>query len=92
MRVVDSLAVAITGAGALSAAIVLARTRSGVLALGVLLDLFTAAGLVRLTGPPNLARTATAALVILIRHVAVYGLGVTRRADVAAVARPHLGR
>lgn len=81
MRVVDSLAVAITGAGALSAAIVLARTRSGVLALGVLLDLFTAAGLVRLTGPPNLARTATAALVILIRHVAVYGLSASRRSD-----------
>ncbi len=87
MRVVDSLAVAITGAGAMSAGIVLARTRNGVLALGVLLDLFTAAGLVRLTGPPNVARSVTAALVILIRHVAVYGLLASRRSDRGTATR-----
>lgn len=88
MRAADQLAVAIAGAGVLSAAMVLTRTRNGVLALGVLLDLFTAAGLVRLTGPPDVARTATAALVILVRQVAVYGLAVSRRLDRAAAAQP----
>lgn len=79
--VADSLAVAVTGGGVLAAALVLARTRSPVLALGVLLDLFTAAGLIRLTGPPDLQRTATAALVILIRHLAVFGLTTGRRSS-----------
>ncbi len=79
--VADSLAVAVTGGGLLVAALVLARTRKPVLALGVLLDLFTAAGLIRLTGPPDLQRTATAALVILIRHLAVFGLTTGRRSS-----------
>lgn len=79
MRAVDQLAAAVTGAGVLSAAIVLAHTRNRALALAVLLDLFTAAGLLRLTGPPNVTRTGTAALVILIRHVVGYGLAASPR-------------
>lgn len=80
MRAVsDPLAVVVTGAGFLIAALVLARTRKPVLALSVLLDLFTAAGLIRLTGPPSLQRTATAALVVAIRHLAVFGLSAGRR-------------
>jgi len=84
VRAVDQLALAITGAGALSGAIVLVRTRDAAQALGVLLDLFTAAGLVRLTGPPDVGRTATAALVIVIRQVAGYGLALRRRGSVRA--------
>jgi len=86
--VADALAVAVTAAGFLAAALVLARTRRPVFALAVLLDLFTAAGLIRLTGPPNLQRAASAALVILIRHVAGYGLLLSRRSGAAAAARP----
>ncbi len=88
MRAVDSLAVVVTGAGVLAATFVLARTRRPVLALGVLLDLFMAAGLIRLTGPPDLQRTVSAALVILIRHVAGYGLSTSRRSRPAAAPRP----
>lgn len=88
MRTVDSLAVVVTGAGALAAALALARTRSPSLAVSVLLDLFTAAGLIRLTGPPSAQRTAAAALVIVIRHVAGYGLALSRRSSYSAVARP----
>ncbi len=75
----DQLALAVTAAGALSGAFVLARTRQVGLALGVLLDLLTAAGLLRLAGPPSVQRTAAAALVVLIRHLAVIGLTAARR-------------
>jgi hypothetical protein len=84
---VDSLAVVVTGGGVLAAALALARTRDPVLALGILLDLLTAAGLLRLTGPPDAARAAGAALVVLIRHVAGYGLSL-RRGPRPGVAGP----
>ncbi len=78
----------VTGAGVLAAALVLARTRSPFLAVSVLLDLFAAAGPIRLTGPPSARRTAAAALVIVVRHVAGYGLALSRRSSSGTVARP----
>lgn len=74
----DALAVAtataaalVAAAGLVAASAMLARTRSALQALPVLLDFLLAAGLLRLVGSPTWAALATAGLVVLIRHVVV---------------------
>jgi hypothetical protein len=67
-------ALLVTAAGLIVATLALARTRQIPLSLAVLLDFFTAAGLLRLVGPPTWARLATVALTIAIRQLASRGL------------------
>jgi uncharacterized membrane protein len=63
----------VTG-GLLAAALALAVTRKVRLAIAILLDFLTAAGLLRLAGTPDWSRLATAALIIVIRQLASWGL------------------
>jgi hypothetical protein len=67
-------AVLVTAAGLVVAALALAKTRQIPLSLAVLLDFFTAAGLLRLVGPPTWSRLATVALTITVRQLASRGL------------------
>ncbi|OMQ14318.1 hypothetical protein A7K94_0217495 [Modestobacter sp. VKM Ac-2676] len=55
-------------------ALTLAATRRPALALGVLLDLLLAAGLLRLAGEPDWQGIATTAAIVLLRHLASAGL------------------
>ncbi|SEK64959.1 Protein of unknown function [Blastococcus sp. DSM 46786] len=57
-----------------SGGLALAVTRRPALALGILLDLLVAAGLLRLVGDPGWRTVATVAIVIAIRHLVTYGL------------------
>jgi hypothetical protein len=70
----ESLALACTAAGLLAGLVVMARTGKGLLALAVALDLWTAAGLLRLAGPPSWARLAGAAAIIALRQLLGLGL------------------
>ena len=67
-------ALLVTAAGLVVAALALARTRQIPLSLALLLDFFTAAGLLRLVGPLTWSRLATVALTITIRQLASHGL------------------
>lgn len=64
--VVDVLALAVTTAGLVAAALVLAVTRRPLFALVVLMDFLLAAGLLRLTGPTGWPATVTAAAVVAL--------------------------
>ena len=64
----------VTGAALVSAAIALAATRRPAPALGVLLDLLVAAGLLRLVGDPGWTALASAAVIIALRHLVGSGL------------------
>ena len=64
----------VTGAALVSAAIALAATRRPALALGILLDLLVAAGLLRLVGDPGWTALASAAVIIALRHLVGSGL------------------
>lgn len=76
----DGLALLVAAGGLVAAALVLGRTRRVAVALPVLLDLLTAAGLLRLAADPDLRRLLAAALVVSVRQLASLGLGVARRA------------
>jgi hypothetical protein len=71
-------AVLVTAAGLVVAALALAKTWQIPLSLAVLLDFFTAAGLLRLVGPPTWSRLATVALTITVRQLASRGLRATQ--------------
>ncbi|WP_347057004.1 hypothetical protein ABC795_09880 [Blastococcus sp. HT6-30] len=64
----------VAGAALVSGLVTLAATRRPALALGVLLDMLVAAGLLRLVGAPSWQALATAAVVIGLRHLVGYGL------------------
>ncbi len=64
----------VTAAALVSAAIALAATRRPALALGILLDLLVAAGLLRLVGDPSWTALASAAVIITLRHLVSSGL------------------
>lgn len=64
----------IAAAALLAGLLALAATRRPALALGILLDMLVAAGLLRLFGDPSWRAIATVAIVIGIRHLATYGL------------------
>ena len=68
------VALAVTAAGLLAAAAVLAATRQPLFALKVLLDFLLAAGLLRLTGQPGWAALATAAALVAVRRLVGVGL------------------
>ncbi|WP_205347111.1 hypothetical protein [Pseudonocardia broussonetiae] len=84
-RLVDAAAFLVVAAALVSAAVVLIRTRDGRRALPVLLDLLTAAGLIRLAGPPSWPVLATTAIVIVLRRLLTAGL---RSASASAVRPP----
>lgn len=71
---VDQLALLVTAAALLSAALALLVTRRPRAALPVLLDLLMAAGLLRLAIDPDLRRAAAAAALVALRHLVVFGL------------------
>ncbi|MGY2084085.1 DUF1622 domain-containing protein [Blastococcus sp. SYSU DS0539] len=64
----------VAGAAVISALVALGATRRPALALGILLDLLVAAGILRLIGNPGWQSIATAAAVIALRHLVGYGL------------------
>jgi hypothetical protein len=72
--IIHDAALLCTVAGLMVGALTLVRTRQLPLSLAVLLDFFTAAGLLRLVGPPTWSRLATVALTITIRQLASRGL------------------
>ncbi len=83
------LAVGVTALALVAGAVALAATRRPALALGVLLDLLLAAGLLRLAAEPTWASLATAAAVVLLRRLIGAGLRAGGRAfSAAVVARP----
>jgi hypothetical protein len=65
----DLAALLVTGAALLAAAVVLATTRQVRQALPVLLDLLTAAGLLRLAGTPSWTALLVTATIIALRHL-----------------------
>jgi hypothetical protein len=71
-------ALLITAGGLVVAVLALATTRRFSLSLAVLLDFFTAAGLLQLIGPPTWPRLATVALTITVRQLAGHGLRATQ--------------
>jgi hypothetical protein len=72
-RVLDAGALLLTAAALIAAGIALAASRRPRAALSVLLDLLTAAGLLRLAAEPDWHRLLTAAAVVALRHVIVLG-------------------
>jgi hypothetical protein len=72
--IIHDAALLVTAAGIVVGGLSLAKTRQIPLSLAVLLDFFTAAGLLRLVGPPTWSRLATVALTITIRQLASRGL------------------
>ncbi|MGY2066091.1 hypothetical protein [Blastococcus sp. SYSU DS0619] len=78
----------VAGAAVVSALVALAATRRPALALGILLDLLVAAGLLRLAGDPGWQAIATAAVVIALRHLVGYGLRLGARSWEARGPRP----
>jgi hypothetical protein len=72
--IIHDAALLVTAAGLLVGGLALAKTRQIPLSLAVLLDFFTAAGLLRLVGPPTWSRLATVALTITVRQLASRGL------------------
>ncbi|HEY6744350.1 MAG TPA: hypothetical protein VI357_01400 [Mycobacteriales bacterium] len=83
--VLDAAALLVTGAALTAAAVVLAVTRRPRQALPVLLDLLTAAGLLRLAAEPEWHRLLSAAAIVALRHLLVLGL---RPAGTARSAGP----
>ena len=72
--VLGAAALLVTGFGLLGAAAVLARSRDGRLALRVLLEFLTAAGLLRLAGNPGWAQIGSVAAVVALRQLLSLGL------------------
>jgi hypothetical protein len=72
--IIHDAALLVTAAGVVVGGLALAKTRQIPLSLAVLLDFFTAAGLLRLVGPPTWSRLATVALTITVRQLASRGL------------------
>lgn len=77
-ELLDAAAVGVAAMALGSALLALLVTRRWPTALTVLLDLLTAAGLLRLVGPPDWRRVLGAALVIAVRRLVGSGL---RRAE-----------
>jgi len=71
-------ALVVTAAGLAAAALALAATRQIRWSIAILLDFFTAAGLLRLAGPASWSRLAAVAVTIVVRQVASLGLRLTQ--------------
>lgn len=74
VALVDTASLAVTALALGVSALVLARTGRLLPALGVLLELLTGAGLLRLAAAPTLDRALAAAGVLLVRQLATLGL------------------
>jgi hypothetical protein len=85
---VNSAALLVAGAAIVAAALVLARTRSLRQAVAVLLDLLTAAGLLRLAAAPTWPGLGVTVVVIVLRRLV--GAGV--RSAATSAVRPGLAR
>ncbi|CAN5537613.1 hypothetical protein BH18ACT8_BH18ACT8_16340 [soil metagenome] len=70
----DSLALLCTAAGLVAGITVLASSRDSLLALRTALELWVAAGLLRLAGPPSWSTLAAAAAVIVTRQLITQAL------------------
>jgi hypothetical protein len=70
----DQLALLLSAAGLVAGGLVLARTLDWRLALAAAVDLWTAAGLLRLAGPPSWSRLGAAAAVLVVRRLVAVGL------------------
>ncbi|TYP88862.1 DUF1622 domain-containing protein [Blastococcus xanthinilyticus] len=64
----------VAGIALVSGGLALAVTRRPALALGILLDLLVAAGLLRLAGDPDWRAILSTAAVVALRHLVSYGL------------------
>ncbi|WP_448641833.1 hypothetical protein [Geodermatophilus sp. URMC 63] len=83
------LALVVSGLALVAGAVALVATRRPALALGVLLDLLLAAGLLRLAAEPTWTSLATAAAVVALRRLIGAGLRTGGRAfSATVVARP----
>jgi hypothetical protein len=72
--IIHAAALLLTATGFAAGALVFARTHQIPLSLALLLDFLTAAGILRLVGPPTWSGLATVALTITIRRLAGRGL------------------
>lgn len=81
---VDALALLCTAAGLVAGLVVLSASRAPLLAVGVALEFWTAAGLLRLAGPLTWQRLVTAAAIVALRRL----LGVSLRAGHGGGAPP----
>ncbi|WP_199522381.1 hypothetical protein [Geodermatophilus marinus] len=79
-QVTGAIAGAVVVAALVAGALALAVTRRPLTALGVLLDLLVAAGLLRLAGDPDWRAVLGAAVVVTVRQVAGAGLRTAQRA------------
>jgi uncharacterized membrane protein len=79
------LALVVSAMALVAGVVALAATRRPALALGVLLDLLLAAGLLRLAAEPTWSSLATAAAVVALRRLIGAGLRTGGRAFSAAV-------
>lgn len=91
-QVLPKLALVVTAAGVLAAGVCVATTRDWRTALAVLLEMLTAAGLLRLAGPPSLRVTAAAGVVLAIRRLVVLGLDPARLSRLPASITARLWR
>lgn len=80
-------ALAVTGLGLVASAVVLVRTALLLPALAVLMEMLTAAGLLRLAAAPTYSRALGAGGVLLTRRLVVLGL-TAGRAPVTTGAAP----
>lgn len=78
-QAVQGAALLCTIAALLSGGLALAVTRDARASLAVLLDLLTAAGLLRLALPPTPSRLLSAAAVVAVRRLLVVGLAAPSR-------------
>lgn len=69
MRPIDAAAAALAVAGVVVAAVIGMRTRSVRVASSAMLELWTAAGLLRLTADAAMTNLAVAAIIVVLRHV-----------------------
>lgn len=84
MSLLDALSLLVSIAGVLAALLGAATTRQPRASLPMMLDLWVAAGLLRLAGAPDWNRLLAAALLILVRKLVMYGLATP---DLRRVAR-----
>lgn len=73
-QLLDQAALICTIAGLLAGAATAAAARNGRLGLRVALDFWLAAGLLRLAGPVSVTTVATAAGLLVIRELVMFGL------------------
>ena len=78
-KIIDLLSAVVVVLALASAAAALAATGRFMVALAVLLDLLTAAGLLHLAADPTYMRALSAAAILAIRHLVTWSLMSSRR-------------